>query len=121
MALGYCGTHYRRVLRHGDPSVVRTSPRGALSPFWKRDGQVSYPTAHKRVYVARGRADAHSCVDCGQQAREWSYDRTDPDELTATVLNGSGAPVAVQYSSDPGRYSPRCKSCHNVFDYAGHS
>lgn len=73
---------------------------------------VGYRSAHERVEEERVPAYLHPCADCGGNAKEWSYDHTDPDELYATDAANMGA----AYSLDPYRYSPRCKSCHIRFD-----
>lgn len=77
-----------------------------------RQEVVDYAGAHDRVRALRGPAKGHSCVDCGRQAREWSYDRQDPEQRCG--LNDYGRGLA--YSLDPSRYQPRCKPCHVAFD-----
>jgi hypothetical protein len=71
-----------------------------------------YSAAHQRVRQDRGHIRQHSCIECGGQARHWSYDHDDPDERLAHGL--SARPVA--YSLDPSHYSPRCVPCHKAFD-----
>lgn len=78
-----------------------------------RKEAVGYANAHWRVKGERGRASEHACVDCAGPAQEWSYDHRDPDELTEAHPR-TGEPMA--YSLDPSFYSPRCKSCHGIFD-----
>jgi hypothetical protein len=68
----------------------------------------TYHGAHYLVQKRRGLARRQSCIDCGRPARQWSYDHTDPNELT----NSSGR----QYSRDPDHYDPRCIACHRTFD-----
>jgi len=97
----YCRLHQIRFRRHGDPSVV-------IRSGWKGD-DVGYQGAHRRVHALRGKAEEHICVDCGTQARHWSYDHADPAERLCSQL---GSP----YSLDPGHYQPRCLSCHTRFD-----
>lgn len=70
--------------------------------------QLSYHVAHYYVSKTRGRARRHQCIDCGQPARQWSYDHADPDELES--------PAGLQYSVDPQHYDPRCMTCHRTFD-----
>lgn len=55
-----------------------------------------YSTVHNRLMRQRGKASEHDCVDCGEQAREWSFDRP------------------TGFSMDLERYAPRCRSCHNA-------
>lgn len=75
----------------------------------RRLSSVAYCTAHDRCRSDRGKASDHTCVDCGKQAHDWSYNHDDPNEC---VDEGTGAP----YSTDPGHYSPRCMRCHRIFD-----
>ena len=74
---------------------------------------VGYANAHWRVKSERGKASEHACVDCATPAQEWSYDHQDPDELTEDHPR-TGEPMA--YSLDSSLYSPRCRSCHAIFD-----
>lgn len=68
---------------------------------------VKYAGAHRRVQIEKGPATALPCVDCGKRALQWSYSGGDPNELVE-----GGFP----YSLDTGRYDPRCRSCHTLFD-----
>lgn len=70
----------------------------------QRREDISYGGAHRRVYVARGKATDHACVDCGEQAAEWSYDGLDPDELVGE--NGRSG-YSASYSLKPEHYVPR--------------
>lgn len=70
----------------------------------------SYAAMHGRLNHRRGRARRHSCVDCGQPARHWSYDHADPNELTS--------PTGLEYSTNLDHYQPRCRPCHEAFDKA---
>lgn len=74
-----------------------------------------YGSLHTRIQRDRGRADDHACVDCGQQAEQWSYDHTDPNELMHFRDGGE-----YPYSLDINRYEPRCISCHRRFDMRTH-
>lgn len=69
----------------------------------------SYYGAHDRVKRTRGSASRHECVDCKSPAREWSYNRTDPNQLQDER--------GMYYSGDPNYYEPRCASCHRLFDH----
>lgn len=137
-ANGYCGAHYARLKRYGDPeapllrqpNVGPCEVEGCEEPMRKvrlcanhyamrrthgeirewhyRWGDGGYNPAHRSLQRVRGKAATHSCVDCGQQAQEWSYNGGDPDEIT----DADGR----TFSRDPGFYSPRCVKCHRVFD-----
>lgn len=108
---GVCNMHYTRMWRHGSYDTVK--PRGMLRgdshPQWKAD-DVGYGGLHQRLYRARGAASQHSCVDCGRQAREWSYDYQDPNE----VRQEGG--YQLLYSPNVDHYDPRCTVCHKAFD-----
>lgn len=69
-------------------------PRG----IYPRAVGVSYNRRHIRVRQARGVARNHKCVDCGEQAHEWST-RHDTDGMS------------------PHDYDPRCRRCHRAYDW----
>ena len=82
---------------HGHHLRLREQPRGEESPRWLGDSVV-YESAHTRIRRTHGPAAVHSCVDCGEQAQEWSYkDRQG-------------------YSTDFSDYAPRCRPCHRRYD-----
>ena len=119
--------------RHG----TRVTPNGSKQPLWDalcdcgtrgvvtgvnlRTGQTKscgctqrvevprYGSLHQRVRVARGSADVHACVVCGEPAHEWSYIEQCPDEL----LDGN-----LRYCLHPEHYEPNCTECHGVFTRA---
>lgn len=120
---GYCHSHYRRFRLYGNP--LHSEPRGprpldappslapaprlrAVSPRWKT--AVGYTTAHRRVALTRGPASAQTCVDCGERARQWSYEHNCPQERRDRRGRA--------YSADPTRYAARCIPCHTAFDAA---
>lgn len=75
-------------------------------PQWKE--APTYEAAHQRVRSLRGRASEYVC-DCGEQAAQWAYDHSDPNELVS-VTRG------CVYSTDPARYTPMCALCHKRYD-----
>jgi hypothetical protein len=70
-----------------------------------------YTSLHFQLREARGRAANLDCVECGEAAHEWSYDHSDPNELTEARRGRQ-----VRYSLDHDRYRPMCRSCHTAFD-----
>lgn len=103
-----CAAHNARQRRYGDPthSPGWNVMRGPGHPMWLGD-DVSYSGAHSRVRSHRGSATMHPCVDCGDPAKQWSYDRTDPAEKQSDM---------GPYSADVERYAARCVPCHKRFD-----
>ena len=108
---GYCLLHYRRYFRHGDPLHVGQSDGGAGKP---RKESVGYMAVHYRVRSAFGKASEHVCsCGCGEQAAQWAYDHTDPNETFETV-RGS----LVPFSQDLNKYKPMAVKCHREHDRA---
>lgn len=105
---GLCSMHAARKARHGDPHKVI---KGELFSHWTGDA-VTYRAAHTRVEKARGKASQHPCLDCGQQARHWSYNYEDPNEKYTTSPTGMIRP----FSADIDYYEPRCIRCHQEYD-----
>ncbi|QBP30215.1 hypothetical protein KDW77_gp01 [Mycobacterium phage Pinnie] len=99
----------RELLRYGAKSSC-----GDTRAHWRAD-VVTYIGAHDRCRRDRGPAKSHQCVDCGGPARHWSYNHDDPNELVGPQGRGT---TAYPYSLDPAHYSPRCSSCHTLFDAA---
>lgn len=116
LARELCSKHYQRWKHHGDPYMVLphtgSAPginRGASNPNWAGD-DVSYNAMHTRIGSKRGPAYWWECVDCGEQAEEWSlYDRA-----AANRVDPKGRP----YSTNIGDYVSRCVPCHRAFDKA---
>jgi hypothetical protein len=109
----WCSMHYSRWVHTGSPLKVRPkvipSP-GEAHPSWQGD-QVGYTAAHLRVKNLKGPASNHLCIDCAEQASNWSYDHLDPNEKTQTRQGST-----LAYSANPDHYKPRCLSCHRKFD-----
>ena len=63
---------------------------------------------HSRLYRSRGPAKEHNCVECGNQARDWAYQYSDPNEVDT--------PEGRKYSISMEHYSPMCRRCHIRFD-----
>ena len=69
---------------------------GKNNGTWKGD-DVGYKGKHYRIIKLKGKASEYKCIDCPNQARDWS----NVDHL---------------YSLDPDDYQPRCTSCHRKYD-----
>lgn len=82
--------------RMGDYSHLK-GLSGAQTSQWK-GADITYRTVHSRLVSARGKAADHTCIDCGQQANEWSY--CEPTGFSANLED----------------YSPRCHACHQKHD-----
>lgn len=98
-----CPSHATQKSRHGE--------MWPLFSYRQRKETVGYSGAHRRVEKAKGKATDHDCVDCSGQAKQWSYDHGDPDELHEVYRE-----YELPYSLDPDRYDPRCFECHKNFD-----
>lgn len=97
---GYCGAHYRRWHRTGDPGPAAIRPPRRAK---------TYVGMHLKVARERGKATGHECARCGQQADDWAYDHSDPDER---YRKDYGSP----FSLDVDHYMPLCRLCHIEFD-----
>lgn len=70
--------------------------KGHLPYNWK-GVDASKRGIHLWVEDKKGKATDHKCVDCGQQARDWSNSNH-------------------QYSRDLDDYQARCGKCHRLYD-----
>lgn len=98
----FCQKHLWRLQKHGDPL--------AFTPPEERGIKGEAPTSstiHRRLGRNRGPARSYSCVDCAGQAREWSYDGKDANEIPAAT---------GPYSLNLDHYEPRCVPCHRRYD-----
>jgi hypothetical protein len=102
---GWCQTHYHRWYRTG---VIGLQPKDWWSP-------ITYRSAHTRVTSVFGVAKDHLCICCGGSAKEWSYDGTDPTELSEDVKVADEY-FPVRYSLFPEFYAPKCFPCHRLGD-----
>jgi hypothetical protein len=73
---------------------------------------VGYMGVHTRLREKFGPASFYDCVDCGGDARDWSYDGGAPDERRQEC----GQMEGTVYSLDFSFYSPRCRTCHHQYD-----
>src|SRR5450755_3076345 len=97
------------------PASPSTPPRASCSPklsaltgsgaeviYAKQGKNKGKPlqgrSLHRWIARRYGKASEHACVDCGKQAKDWSWIH-DTDE------------------SEPRNYVPRCQSCHLKYDF----
>lgn len=106
----YCSMHRGRKVRHGDfdTKLKPTGKVGSDNANWVGDN-AGYFTVHERLRNSIGSASTKTCVDCGTQAQQWSYDHTCDNERSSDQ---------GPFSTNLDRYSPRCVSCHKTFDLA---
>jgi hypothetical protein len=97
---GWCGAHYQRWRRHGDPEHLKGRPSGSTHYAWKGE-RAGYQAKHLRVAHVRG--SAPSCIwGCIETKRfEWA-------NLTGDY-------------EDPDDYAAMCISCHRRYDDARRS
>lgn len=139
-AKGFCRSHYTRNWATGSPlPVVKMCDCGEvamargmckkhyMSWYYYHQTEVSgnnkgknrkevpgYAQAHNRVRAVKGRAADHLCIDCGEQANQWSLsaDATEvhygPSRLDRSTL--------TKYSLNVDDYEPRCRNCHSRYD-----
>lgn len=107
-----CDCGGERLVSAGDLNRVGDESTCGDRKVHRRRDDAGYTAAHQRCRSDRGRVQEHPCIDCGNPAQHWSYNHDDADERIAYGLSANG----VAYSLDPDHYSPRCVSCHKVFD-----
>jgi hypothetical protein len=78
----------------------------------KPDDQITYNSAHDRVRRARGLAAGYFCVDCDNQAQEWSLSH----RASAVRMGMNSNGYLRMFSVDPADYEPRCLKCHRAYD-----
>ena len=88
--------------------AAKRDQRGERNHMWRPDP--GYQAAHLRIVAIKGKAADHPCADCAGPAHDWSYNHSDPEQLTGR--NG------CSYSTNPDFYEPRCRSCHRRLDAA---
>lgn len=106
-----CGWRCTAVQRAGHGTPQRDPDRQVVNP---------YDSTHKELASLYGPARGWCCVDCGEQAAQWSYSRLTPERERLITLTDSrrGVDRQVYYSTEPADYLPRCKPCHQRHDAA---
>jgi hypothetical protein len=95
--------HYRR---------SKEDPEKLLEP---KKQTSTYQGAHKRVLAMWGKAKQYLCAVCGNQAQQWAYDGTDPEQLYDASWPGRSH---IFFSLYPEFYLPLCTRCHRTKDCA---
>ena len=103
---------YRALKKSG--VTLRAEARVALphkETGYIEPGHVS--TAHNHVVRLWGSASRYDCVSCGEPAKDWAYDGTDPTYLLGADRPGNSL---VRFSRFPEFYMPLCILCHKRRD-----
>ena len=106
-----CDCGATKLVRTGDLNRGSTTSCGQPH-LHHRLSSVTYGAAHDRLKIDKGNVRDQECVDCGDEAKQWSYDHADPNEMLAYGLS----PKPIAYSLNPEHYSARCVPCHKHFD-----
>jgi hypothetical protein len=82
---------------------------------------ISYDHVHRELKKLWGKASQYQCITCGRAAGSWSYDGTDPDELTGYHNTGPqyDGQLPMRFSQHPEFYAPKCYPCHKITDLNG--
>lgn len=136
-ARGFCKTHYHEKRRNGefgDIAVPCIAPecdriavaKGLCSLHYRRqvDGlaldwvRAPVTSQHMHVMLKKlwGPARNYQCIECGEAARHWAYDGTDPTQHLGWP--NSSAKNKAWYSTSPELYMPMCVKCHAIRDGA---
>lgn len=108
--LGLCDAHSQQLRKRGFLLPIGLKPRSPKQA--KEDSCNSYGATHGRLRRWLGPASNYLCVVCGIQAKDWAYDKSDPNPLTWITRHGK---VAL-YSADLSRYESLCRGCHTKRD-----
>lgn len=100
---GWCQTHYHRWWRTGTTDLLVRRPNHEA---------LGYRAVHAVVEREWGRARKYLCVACGDRAKEWAYDGTDPSEKSEMIAGR----YPVRFSVWPEFYMPMCFPCHRLMD-----
>jgi hypothetical protein len=84
---------------------------------WGKTRRIGAPLTyfgwHKYLWRTRGQASDFDCVDCSEQASDWSYAGGCEDEY-----EGERHGSVLAYCTHEEHYHPRCKPCHAAYDEA---
>lgn len=104
------GFKAQRIIERHIPVRRRAAKRDQSGPknhMWK-GAEITYGAAHVRAESRYGRASTLPCVDCGDLAKDWSYQHDCPGEVLSDI--------GVAYCPHPEHYEPRCRRCHRAYD-----
>lgn len=86
----------KAALTRDNTNRIAALPR--TDKHWNYNPTPSVLTLHKRLHRKHGPAKNHLCVDCGEQALDWSLK------------------FGHEYSDNIKDYEPRCRRCHVIYD-----
>ena len=110
---GLCKLHYQQDRRGADLSGrMVDNPVHKCVHKWV-DRPVGHGGAHSRVRRVWGSASQYPCIECGNTAKDWAYDGTDPTQLYEAR---GGRAAKSFYSLYPEFYMPMCAKCHALRD-----
>lgn len=117
---GLCSQHYMAQWMDAVPGR-REAHNARQREYVRPDGKpvrplkevVGYFQAHRRVrYAKGGPAREFTCVDCDQQAAQWSLNHEALEVLYDDVRG-----FQVPYSLNTDDYDSRCVPCHKRYDF----
>ncbi len=106
---------HRRKMRevNKDPEL---KARRAAARIAGRKPPETYRAVHKRMVRDHGPAKNHSCADCGEPAKDWSYNGVTWENVAQDIFGRRGV-----FSTDLSDYQARCKGCHMRLDLSRES
>lgn len=94
---------------NADPVLLE---RKSKSRKARRRPPETHRQVHRRLVLDRGPASSYPCVDCGQQADDWSHGWGTWEDVAQDLRHKK----RLTFSTNPVAYQPRCPRCHNRLD-----
>lgn len=107
-----CGTEKELPLQNLQGGATTNCADRSVHPDPRRKEEPGYHGAHQRVHAAKGKASAHRCSRCGEQAEQWAFSNGD----LGMLREAEGKDAGLAYSLDPEHYEALCRPCHKRFD-----
>ena len=111
-ARGLCNTHYQ--------AWWWRQPKESRNPKNGRPPKpiVSYWGMHTRLKRLKGHATENICIDCGNQAQDWTWNTSCDDVLYGMAKDGRKnlSPYCLHLE----HYDARCTPCHSLLDAGSH-